>query len=244
MVWISDNKKRGRILRAVINNYTLCSKPVASRMITDEVNFSSATIRHVMADLEEKGYLKKVHISAGRIPTDRGYRFYIDNLMEKDKLAESETRRIEEVFEEKDESPQEIVKETPHFLCRASRLLGIVLSTEHEIFIDGRSNILEQPEFANINKARQIFRLLEEEERLSSILDSRTKREGVQVSIGRENRYKAFGECSLVTATYKIKRGATGVLGIIGPTRMRYLKIIPMIEYISRKLSMILSGKN
>ncbi|HAV42706.1 TPA: hypothetical protein DCX15_01635 [bacterium] len=236
-------KRQGMILRMVIDDYTLHPRPVASRMIVHKVRFSAATIRHIMAELEEEGYLRKMHASAGRIPTDKGYRFYVDELIGKKNLTKSEEKNIERAFDPSAKS-EEIIDGFAHFLSKTFHLLGIILSPDQKIFIEGWCNLLEEPEFASIEKVKGIFKLLEEKKRISAILERHIQDEGVQVSIGRENKCEAINECSLITATYKIKNNSQGILGVIGPTRMRYLKIIPMVSSISERLSKILTERS
>lgn len=239
---ISQEERKNRILKAVIDDYSVLGRPVASRTIVCKVKYSSATIRHVMAELEEIGYLKKIHHSAGRIPTDEGYRFYVDRLMEPRFLTMEEEGEVEKVFEGGSEN---LLNRISFLLSRILGLLGIVLSPDEKIFISGRPNIFVVPEFTDLNKIKRVFEFLESEGELLHLLSKGRKQDNVCVLIGKESGYETIKDCSIAMASYATYDGRMGVLGVIGPTRMRYFRVIPAIEFISKRLTKaLLSGRN
>lgn len=234
MYKIAPEERRNRVLKAVIDEYSVHARPVASRMIVYKVRYSPATIRNIMAELEEVGYLKKAHPSAGRIPTDRGYRLYVDSLMEPESLTTDEEGEVEELL---DDLSSDLMDKVSSFLSKISRLLGIVLSADERIFIKGRSNILGLPDFSDLNRVRRVFEFLEREEDLFRLLSKGRGKGRVSVLIGKENECSAIKECSIAMASYTAQNGRTGVLSVIGPTRMKYFRIIPAVEFISRRLT-------
>ncbi len=332
-----------QILRAVVNCYIATAEPVGSRTISRKYNFnlSPATIRNIMADLEELGYLKHPHTSAGRLPTEQGYRFYVESLTKErlqlqqpiagiekcynrrfaeishllrytSKILSSTTHcigvvsapRIEDmmfkhmnfvhlrdnlvlvVFVSRSGSVQQKVievsesytqekldqmarclnehfKDVPLFyirtrlldmmrqdkqlydelLERALRLSRQVFDSSEEttVYIDGQLNILNHPEFEDLKKMKAMFGAFEEKSQLILILDKCLEGGGLRVLIGSENQIEEMKDCSFVTTTYKAGDSVMGALGVIGPTRMEYSSVIPLVEYTAKMVSRMLS---
>ncbi|MBM3253590.1 MAG: heat-inducible transcription repressor HrcA [Candidatus Omnitrophica bacterium] len=339
MVVTDLESRRNRILDLIITSYINTGTPVGSFYISKRFKslLSSATIRNVMAQLEEEGYLTHIHTSSGRIPTDKGFRFYVDSLKKLDRLSQIEMERIDREFEEKKQVLEEIIKKASLILSSITKQAGVVLfprlkrsifrrvelvfieprkilavlvtssgllrdviveldtdirkeelekisvflnsklegmpiyevkrhllakleaqkdslfslfkvafeiirlsllfNEAEELYINGLTNILEQPEFRNIEKARNIIRKLEERLGLFEILNKGLAEEGPRVYIGNEYKNPFIESLSLITSSYKIGGEVAGVVGVVGPTRMDYGRIIPIVNYIAKILS-------
>ncbi len=339
------SERKQRILECVISGYISTAEPVGSRTVarTKGIGLSSATIRNEMADLEEMGYLLQPHTSAGRIPSEKGYRYYVDYLMEAADVSEEDRRMISEALKvEKMREVEQVILSAarvlsaitnqttlimgPQFQRSAFRQMRIlpldhkrglvVLITdtgfiknkvidlpqslspaelhqvvnylnqklyglpidqvttslinelkrdlfrrleileqafllleeslkeeEHvRVYLNGTTNILNQPEFKNVEKIRRLFALFEQEEALFQILEDSTDSEEVVVRIGSENTHEDIQECTLITACYKINRKTLGTVGVLGPTRMDYDRVIPLVRCLVDHLNRILSN--
>ncbi|UFS71824.1 heat-inducible transcriptional repressor HrcA [Geomonas sp. RF6] len=342
---LSDRGKR--ILEAIVEDYIASAEPVASRSITrsHQLALSPATVRNVMADLEEMGFLTSPHTSAGRIPTEKAYRFYVNSILEVQKLTRGNKEWVREIrrrcqVEGKDVA--EVLKETSRLLSATSHYMGVVLAprfaTDHfrqiefvklsarrilailvsqsgtvqnrliqtdaevcaddlvrmsnylnellkgltiaqvrekllsemqsekvrydalmkqaitfsqqavaaedpEIFLEGQANILDQPEFSDAGKMREIFRAFEKKGLLLNLLDRAMEAQGVQIFIGTESPILRSEGMSLIASTYMAGNDTVGVLGVIGPTRMGYGKVIPIVDYTAKLISRLLESE-
>ncbi|HKZ17163.1 MAG TPA: heat-inducible transcriptional repressor HrcA [Geobacteraceae bacterium] len=336
---LSERSKH--ILEAIIEEYIRTAEPVGSRAISRRhgLTLSPATIRNVMADLEDLDFLASPHTSAGRIPTDKAFRFYVDSLLTVGTIDREQEELIQRQYRLYGKDVGEIFKETSRILSSLSHYMGIVvtprftttmfrhiefiklggrrilailvsksgivqnkiieadedLSSEDmvrmsnylnnllkglsiaelrsrilremqdekvrydemlakalklseqtldengtEVFIEGRVNILEQPEFADVGKMREVFRAFEEKGQLISLLDRCMESEGVHIFIGAENYMHHLESMSVITAPYMSGKETVGVLGVIGPTRMGYDRVIPIVDYTAKVLSKLL----
>lgn len=339
-----DDRKL-KILKAIIRNYLETGEPVGSRTISKygDLNLSSATIRNEMADLEELGYIVQPHTSAGRIPSDKGYRLYVDMLME-DKVNEVEEMR--DMLIEKADKMENLLKQvakilavntnyatmvtTPRYRSRKVKFiqitevddtkllavivlegnivknkmldinesldkdiilkLNIVLNTflqgldlseinlsliqkmkeqangyttvvsdvldavaqaiseedDIEIFTSGATNILKYPELNDTEKASELLYTLEEKKQLTNLMSSEAENgenRGIQVYIGNETPVESMKDCAVVTATYQIEEGVYGKVGIIGPKRMDYEKVVNTLHNLMSQLDDIFKGE-
>lgn len=329
------------VLRAVIRDYIASAEPVSSTQVARKkgMRLSSATIRTVMAELEEKGYLNQPHASSGRIPTSRAYRVYVKELMNPKPLSKEEKLKFEKclgsgeieeiVFEacrfisqcaqqvcvmlkprEQDSCLQEIrlfhlkgnlvlivlvlssgavenkilrLNQVPnqskldqihHYLT--DRLSGLpmrlvrrrilaeietnefpyhelldqvsflsdkILSKEdHNVHIEGRNHLLNSPEFLDSEKMQLLLKTLEEKSQIVWARDCCMSHPGVNVFIGQDLPYFATGDLTLISSTYRDFEGNFGLLGVLGPTRMDYDRIVPLVEDMSNMLSTIWSN--
>lgn len=333
---------RGRqILEAIIEDYIVTAEPVGSRTITRRhpMALSPATVRNVMADLEEMGFLASPHTSAGRIPTDKAYRFYVNSLLSVRNIGREEQEEILRRCSVAGKDMAEVLKETSRMLSSTSHYMGIVvaprfdanvfrqiefvklgsirllailvsqngtvqnriieadedipaedlvrmsnylnellegltiaqvrakllqemqsdkakydrlmtralaLSTktvnedEAEVFIEGQVNIFDQPEFADVAKMKEIFRTFEKKSTILQLFDRAIAAEGVQIYIGAESHLNDMPGMSLITSTYVTGQNTLGVLGVVGPTRMGYAKVIPIVDYTAKLVSRLL----
>jgi len=338
------NERKEQILRVVVVNYIKTAEPVGSRTVARSypVGLSSATIRNEMADLEDMGYLVQPHTSAGRIPSQLGYRYYVDNLMDFGELSDDDElvlssslsaekmREIEQIISNSTRVLSSATKQTslimgPQFKKSAFHQLRIlpldekrglvVLITDtgfiknkvinlqqqlsqselHQVvsylnqklygltidqvttslinelkrdlfrrleileqafilleeslkeekqirvFLGGTTNILNQPEFKDVDKIRRMLNLFEQEPLLFKILEDNSSEDGIVVRIGSENECDDIKECTLITGTYRIHDKTLGTVGVLGPTRMDYSHVISvmrrLVDYLNQSLS-------
>lgn len=340
------DERKFKILQAIIKNYLETGEPVGSRTISKytDLNLSSATIRNEMADLEELGYILQPHTSAGRIPSDKGYRLYVDKMMS-EKEAELDNRErevieLKEFLSEKVEKVEELLQDTAKLLANntnyttmvsapkyakrikfiqlsqveAAKLLCVVVlegniiknkiinlkeeldsetvlklnilfnstlngltleeinlalisrmtsqAGEHvelvrgiidviavavsndeelKIYTSGTTNIFKYPELSDSSKASELICTLEEKKLLTNLLvDNQSENsKGIQIYIGNETPIQTMKDCSVVTATYELEDGVMGTIGIIGPKRMDYEKVVENLKAVKEQLDSV-----
>ncbi len=338
MSWAELGERGRQVLQAVLFEYTVTAEPVGSRQVARKyaLGLSPATIRNTMADLEEMGYLAQPHTSAGRVPTDKAYRFYVDGLMGTTQLGRAEAIRLQRQMAGSRSEIDDLMESTSAQLSALSHYAAVILAPplqqarlerldlvpvagdralvvlatetgwgtsriltleepasaselrevarvlterfggltlqvirtrladtpppteddriervaaaltrrifgslwDRHLYIGGTMNILDQPEFADIAVMRALLRTFEEKRQLIELLTTRASAsDGVQVVIGSEMPYQEMQETSLVAACYKYRDRVLGVLGVVGPRRMPYAKIVPLVDYAARLIS-------
>ena len=225
------NDRLKKILAAVVEEYTNSAIPVGSKILEDKygLKVSSATIRNDMVELEKEGYLHQPHISAGRIPTDKGYRFFVESIMPDQKLSLTDQKKLQaEVLKLKAKN-QRLSRTTAKLLSSLSGSLAIS-GSEKEFYDFGIGELLENPEFQNVDEFCRIAEALDYiDENVDTIL-SKLKDGETRIFIGKE-----ISNCSMVVSPYTTKSGERGVLAIVGPKRMKYAKNKSLLDY-ARKL--------
>lgn len=238
---IHHEERCKKILKAIIDSFTSTGKPVSSQSLADKFELSPATIRNVMAELEQSEYITQPYHSAGRIPTDKGYRLYVDSLMEEQPLEENEKEDIIQGYEQSTKE-EEVIEKTSHLLSTFSHYIGVsLLPRTRKVYLEGFSNLLEQPEFNNIERIKKIFRIYEDRELVYEIFMEHLEDKGISITIGHENSHEDFHECSIVTASYKIENKPVGTIGIIGPKRMTYPHVVAIVKFISQTINELLT---
>ena len=345
MMEMQLDERKTKILQAIIRNYLETGEPVGSRTISKytDLNLSSATIRNEMADLEEMGYIIQPHTSAGRIPSDKGYRLYVDTMMEQ---KDKELQEMKEMMLEKEDKMDTLLKQVAKLLAvntnyasmisapavhknklkfiQLSRVdvnqmlavivmegnvirnnilpvseelsdenilkLNILLNThlnglaieeinlamiqnlkqqagihseiisnvvdaiaegikadeDLEIYTSGTNNIFKYPELADQQRASEIINTFEEKQMLTELVQDTLSDEnntGIQVYIGDETPISSMKDCSVVTATYELGEGMRGTIGIIGPKRMDYDKVVGTLKTITHQLDELYKKK-
>jgi len=239
------NERKQKILNAIVRDYQQSADPVGSRNLSRRYlpDLSPATIRNEMADLEEEGFIKQPHTSAGRIPTDRGYRFYVDRLMKAVHPTHREEEMVRGAFHQRSLNLDEILHRTAKLLSHALDYSAIVvnLGSHRRIFSSGAANLVRQPEFHDLEKMQKILELFEEEELLAEIVGEYSSLNEVSVHIGTENKIKEVKNCSVVVSSFEIDEELAGGIGLIGPTRMYYSKATSLVDYVAKELSNVLS---
>ncbi len=261
------SERNDAILDLIVRSYIDSAEPVGSRMISrrSDLDLSPASIRNVMADLEELGYLKQPHTSAGRVPTDQGYRYWVDSLMEPEELNQSEKdliqdelskgRSIEALAGRVCRLISEITGNTVVVYIKNLRrvsflnyLLEELVETqkladffeeEPELFIDGASKMFEQPEFQDLSKMRVLLHTFDEKlDFLQALMgDIRKETEGVHVRIGHENDLGQLEDVSLVAKDCYLSHAPIGGIAVLGPTRMKYSKVVSVVDFVADGVS-------
>lgn len=238
---IDHENRRRAVLGAAINKYIRRAMPVASEDISREFGLSSATIRNIFAELEDQGLLTHPYTSGGRIPTDKGYRYYVDFLISQMELIDEEKNRIVKEFNREIMKLEDTLEEASEIISTFTHYAGIVslLEWQNKFYYRGMSQILEQPEFQSLDKMRVLVKFIEDKQKLLSVIN-REVDEKVKVYIGKELGLPEMENCSLVVSSYRLKKRPSGRLAVLGPARMEYDHIIPTVEYISDVLSEVL----
>jgi heat-inducible transcriptional repressor len=332
-----------QILEAIVEDYIATAEPVGSSAVARRhaLTLSSATVRNVMANLEEQGLLTSPHTSAGRIPTEKAYRFYVDSLIGLRQVSREEKKHIIRHCRQSGAGLPEMLKETSRTLSSLSNYMGIVVAPsctsdifrhiefirigirkvlaimvstnglvqnrlvetaddipEHELvrmsnylnelmqgltiiqardriltemqsekarydsmmsralqiseqavtvaeddlFVEGQARILDQPEFSDVNRMKEIFQAFEQKSRMLQLLGRCMNADGVQIYIGSETPVSQSGGMSLITSRFTTANNTVGLLGVIGPTRMGYSSVIPIVDYTARLVSRLLQG--
>ena len=239
MVRTLDYEARRRlVLTATINRYIKNALPVSSLDIAKEFDLSPATIRNIFVELEEAGFLTHPHTSAGRVPTDKGYHYYVDLLSSKIELLDEEKNSITKQYEQEINRLEEILEKTSEVISTITHYTSIVsfLEWHDRFFYKGISFVLEQPEFKDTGRTRFLIKMIEEKERLLDILN-RDFKEKVIIYIGEELGCAEMRDCALAVTSYSVKNKPLGRMAVLGPSRMEYQHIIPALEYVSCVLS-------
>lgn len=237
----SDIKlRKDRILAIVIGRYIKTVLPVGSQYITEEydLDVSPATVRNILADLEEEGYLTHPHTSAGRMPTQRGYRYYVDHLMNEIQLLEEEKYRIAQEYKRHARQLEDLMEKTSEVISDLTHYTSIVSLDEGDgskIICKGTSYVVGYPDDTDVLKIQAILRILEEKERLMELIN-RTLEKKIEIYIGHEMALKDMESCSLAVSRFE-KDGMKGRIAVLGPTRMQYDRVVSTLEYVSQILS-------
>lgn len=336
------DERKLRILQAIIDDYILTGVPVGSRTISRkyDMGLSSATIRNEMSDLEELGFLDQPHVSAGRIPSAKAYRLYVNTLLETGKIPKDSAESIESYFSGRVHQMEDVIDHAAQVLSSLTHYTAVVLSPKgaqprlqtvqlvpvsadtalvvivtdmgvirdsvirigsqmdsdtlyaisrtltkelqgctlqeacqripgimdrvngndevlQELYgflsdgqqrvrrthmaVGGTSNMLAYPEYSDVDKARNFLSLIETRDKLADIIRGNGEM-AFTVRIGPENGVPEMADCSIVTATYSSKGGQQGTIGVIGPTRMRYSRVLSILNMMGHQLTDLLSG--
>jgi transcriptional regulator of heat shock response len=232
--------RRKDILAAAIELYLDSAQPVSSEILRKKrkVRLSSASVRHVFSELEEFGYLTHPHTSAGRVPTDGGYRYYINTLMKKKRLTKEEASFIDKICELKIEELGDLLSEVPRIMSDFTHYASIISfgDNDEDIHFQGIRYILEHPEFSDVRRAHMVLEAIEEKEILIDLIKQNFLDKTV-VYIGKETKCHQMESCSVIVSHCYGSGAKEGRLALIGPKRMAYDKVIPLIEYIAEVVS-------
>ncbi len=236
---LSDRRKQ--ILQAIISDYIDTAEPVGSFTITHHYirKYSPATIRSEMAELEHSGYITHPHTSAGRIPTDIGYRYYVDNFVETKTISGKEIALIKSGIRKIGRGVEEILRGTAKMISSLLNYVTVFVSFNKDknmVYSSGLSNILKQPEFSNISDARRVIETVEHDDFLVRILSEYSKKQDLNILIGHENKFHQMHNLSIAVARHNFAGANPGAIGIIGPTRMDYGRVKSVLDYISKEL--------
>jgi len=231
---VDFQSRRRAVLTATVNKYIKEATPVASEDIADIFDLSSATIRNIFSELEDSGLLTHPYTSGGKVPTAKGYRYYVDFLLSQIELLDEEKELILKEFKREIKHLEDVLEKTSEVISTITRYTGIVSFVEWQdkFFYKGISRIMEQPEFQDLDKVRLLIRMIEEKQRLLDIINRDFKGK-VKVYIGDELGCEDMENYAIVVVQYSRKDAPLGRLAVLGPTRMEYEHIIPAMEYLS-----------
>lgn len=227
------------ILRAVVEQYAEVASPVGSSLLAKVFNVSSATIRAEMAELERLGFITQPHTSAGRIPTDKGYRYYVNGLSDEEETATG--RRAERALAARVEGgglPERTIRNAVDTLVELTHNLGIA-TIGNQLYMSGLSNLFGQPEFAGGSSVQQIARLLDN---LEPWLREAAPNEPLSVYIGAENPIGRSAGASLIISRFRSPYSDRSYIGVLGPTRQQYRNVMSLVEHAGRSLEEALYG--
>ncbi len=240
---VNYEARKRAILAATINKYIEEALPVASEDIAEDFYLSPATIRNIFAELEEANYLTHPYTSGGRIPTKKGYRYYVDFLLSQTELMEEEKERIVREYKTKINRVEEVLDKTTEIISAITHYAGISSSPQQQdrFFYKGISLVLSQPEFQDYQKIRLFIKVIEDKQYLLNIIN-RDFTDKVKVYIGEELGCPEMEGCSLVVSSYRLKDKSLGRLAVLGPMRMEYTHSMLALEYISDVLTEVMNS--
>jgi heat-inducible transcriptional repressor len=233
------NKRQEKILASVIEEYTQTANAVGSKILVDkyDIDASSATIRNDMVELEKEGYLHQPHISAGRIPTDKGYRFFVEEVMKDKELTKKEQITLQQELLKLKAQNTRLSRTTAKLLSGFSGNLAVSGFFDKDDFSDfGMNELLSEPEFKEMDEACRLAETLDYVDEMFDKITKEMKEGETRIFIGEENPISEISQCSMIISPYKLKNGEKGVLALIGPKRMKYAKNKSLIEYVRKML--------
>lgn len=221
------------ILKAIVEQYAEVASPVGSNLLAKLFNVSSATVRSEMAELERLGYIAQPHTSAGRVPTDSGYRFYVNNLVDDDE-KKPQTRAERALASRVSHAglPERTIKNAVDTLVELTHNLGIGTIGD-QLYMSGLSNLFGQPEFMHPGQVQEVARLLDN---LEPWLHEAAPNEPLSVFIGRENPIGRGAGCSLIISKFRSPYSDRSYVGVLGPTRQSYQNVMKLVQYAGRSL--------
>jgi len=230
---VEPTDRQVQILKAVIEEYVETAEPVGSEVLEKKyfLGVSPATVRNEMVKLTETGYLKQPHVSAGRIPTKLAFRFYINHLMEEKKLSVADEVAAREKVWDYRFNFDKLMRQATRALAERSRMLAISVTNEGEIYHSGYANILNLPEFFDIDITKTVLGMLDESRFLIDLLNKAYEDEPIHFLFGDELGYEFLEPCGLVFTRFDAGPGRSGSLGVIGPSRQDYPVVIPLVKY-------------
>ncbi len=232
------------ILKAIIDEYIETASPVASETLDKKYNLgvSPATIRNEMVKLTQAGYLKQPHTSAGRVPTPVSMRFYVDKLMKQKELSVAEEVSVKQKIWDYRKEIDKLLREATKALAHQTKTMSLSATDEGDIFASGMGYILDMPEFLNIDLTRHFFDTLDEYDFWWSIFSKLGEsKEYLSVLIGDDLKKKILNNCGGVFVYFQSSHHQ-GAIGVIGPSRLNYPKIIPSVKYVGDLINEIIKS--
>ena len=239
--------RQKEILTYTVTSYIETSLPVGSHALTQRypLGLSPASVRNELGLLEEKGYLAQPHTSAGRMPTDRGYQFYVKEFVQEEPVNKEFLELIVQEMEQTIENLEDLMERVSSVLSAVAKEAVIVLSPTSakrpRLCVEGSRYILNQPEFQDLKKFQQLIETLEDKPSLIELLKQRISRSGVQVAIGQQELLEGIWDCSLVSAPYTCQGQQIGILGVLGPRRMAYGRMMGLVHQVAEQMGVALN---
>lgn len=220
-------QRQEQILKAIVEQYAEVASPVGSSLLAKVFNVSSATIRAEMAELERLGYIHQPHTSAGRVPTDKGYRFYVNTLVEgPEEPAERRAERALAARVEHGGVPDRMIRNAVDTLVELTHNLGLA-TIGNQLYISGLSNLFGQPEFMSGRQVQQVAGLLDN---LEPWLREAAPNEPLSVYIGQENPIGRSAGASLIISRFRSPYSDHSYIGVLGPTRQQYRDVMTLVR--------------
>jgi len=227
--------RQTQILKALIDEYIETAGPVGSENLDKKYNLgiSPATIRNEMVSLTKAGYLRQPHTSSGRIPSPTAIKFYIDQLMEEKQMSLADEVKAKEEIRDSKDNLDKLLDEATHALAARTRNLALTAIDDGRVWQAGHANVFTNPEFANVEVCSGLFSFLEEAQRIHELLFERASlTDPFDVLFGEELSWPELNSVGIVTARFNAK-GKKGALGVVGPLRLSYSTIVPIVRYFS-----------
>lgn len=222
------------ILKSIVEEYINTAEPVGSETLEKKHNLSAspATIRNEMVRLSELGYLKKPHSSAGRMPTAMGMKFYVKELMKEKELSTVEEVALKEGVWDYRDRTQRFLKEIAKSMAEKTKALAVVTTNEGDIYCAGYANILDMPEFYDIDITRTLLAAIDEYEYFKELFTGDLAGdEEVHILVGEELGARLNGPYGFVYTHYNTPMNFSGQIGVIGPVRLNYTSVVPTVRY-------------
>ena len=227
--------RQGKILGSIVKEYTMTAIPVSSGAIVRKyyVDYSTATVRNEMLELEDKGYLLKPHVSAGRIPSDKGYRYFVDNLLKFKEMKESDQKKLQVDLLKLKAQNTRLSKMLAKLLSTTSQCLAVSGIVEKDEYYDfGMHTLLDDPDFKQLDEVSKISASLDMlDEKVAALMEQLGEGE-TRIFIGKENPIKEIRNASMIVSPYILESGERGLVAIIGPKRMHYGENKTLIDFV------------
>jgi heat-inducible transcriptional repressor len=226
-------ERQAKILQAIVEQYAEVASPVGSSLLAKAFDVSSATVRSEMAELERQGFISQPHTSAGRIPTDKGYRYYVNNISQSaEKPAERRAERALEARVASGGHPERTIRTTVDTLVELTHNLGLA-TIGPQLYMSGLSNLFGQPEFMHPGQVQEVARLLDN---LEPWLHEAAPNEPLSVYIGRENPIGRSAGASLIISRFRSPFSDRSYIGVLGPTRQSYREVMGLVSRAGKAL--------
>lgn len=232
-------ERQKQILSAIVEQYAEVASPVGSQLLAKVFGVSSATIRAEMAELERLGFIMQPHTSAGRVPTDKGYRFYVNSLSEEKEAEVSPVRHAARALAARVQDaglPERTIRNAVDTLVELTHNLGIA-TIGNQLYMSGLSNLFGQPEFIQPSQVRQVAELLDN---LEPWLREAAPNQPLSVYIGRENPIGRSAGCSLIISRFNSPYSTRSYIGVLGPTRQHYRDVMSLVGRAGKTLEEVL----
>lgn len=232
------------ILKSLIEEYIETAEPVGSETLEKKHSLSAspATIRNEMVRLTDLGYLKKAHISSGRIPTSLALKFYVKQLMKEKELSVAEEVALKEKVWDLRDQEREFLKEVTRSLAEKTKAMAVVCMEDGETFFAGYANILEMPEFFDIDLTKMLLSAVDEIGSFRTIFQGIIEDDEIHILMEEELGPKLNGPLGIVFTRFQTPMHGKGELGVLGPARLNYNYIVPTVRYFGNLIGEIARG--
>lgn len=235
---METHERRNALLSAIIKEHVLSGQTVASKAIVDKYHFSlsPATVRNEMVELENEGYIYQPHTSAGRIPTEKGWKFYIENFLKDIELSNQEKSTLDHILKHQGLSYEVMIKNVAKGLAELSRDAVFVGFSPDNFYYTGLSQLFRQPEFQRLDLVCHVTDIVDHfDEVIKNFFDDVAGSTETKILVGTNN---PFGkECSSIVSSYPIGKDKHGVFGVLGPMRMNYENNLALVKYVKQLFS-------